>query len=190
MASIRNDCLARHLSHYFPIMHAQSSSTKTYICLRKHTRLNAMQLPHRAPFREAMAVINRCGPHHRSYEYESSCPPKQQDSDNGRVNLCFTGAAQRNTRKRWEASNRIQHWCGDFFYSFIITCVCLWLIVIESGESVHGLRPKEIASARYLPFTGPRTASDCAITSTLQPSVPCVIMLPPRFYLSLGSHDS
>ena len=43
------------------------------------------------------------------------------------------------------------------------TYFCLWLIVIERGESVYGLRPKEIASARYLPFTGPRAASDCAI---------------------------
>ena len=103
-----------------------------------HSRLNAMQLPHRAPFREAMAVINRYGPPPTVVRVRIILSTKQQDSDNGRVNRCFTGAAQVNTRKRWEASNRIQHWCGDFFHSFMNTCLCLWLIVIESRESVHG----------------------------------------------------
>ena len=52
---------ARRLSHYFPTCTCSHHPKRMEICLRKIQ--NAMQLPHRASFREAMAVKNRCGPH-------------------------------------------------------------------------------------------------------------------------------
>ena len=73
---------------------------------------------------------------------------KQQPSDDGRVNLCLTGAAHVNARKKWVALDQNSIDSVTPLLPLLNTCLCLYLIMIKRDVSVHGLRPTEIASAR------------------------------------------